>query len=109
MYSVKGSGQELLPCRFSTTESENAMWMAVLLSPALIVFTIHLLLLGLWQWIDTQRLRRHTNQALLSGNATSLRRAAGEASEAARDWPGEKLWTLQRAAKTMQHRLENPA
>ena len=91
----------------SLMEGENAIWMVVLLSPALIVFAVHLLCLGLWQRIATRRVRRHLDKAFLRGDVASLQEAAGETTEAARDWPGRELWTLQQAAEIMRHRVEH--
>ena len=81
------------------------MWLAVLLTPALVVFAVHLLLLGMWEWVSTWRVRRHVNEALTSGDELSLRRAAVETAEAQRDWSGRELWVLGKAVEIMRHRV----
>ena len=83
------------------------MWFAVLLTPALIVFAVHLLILGMWQRVATWRVRRHVNEALVRGDARSLRRAAAEAAEAEQNWPGRDLWVLGKALEIMRQRVEH--
>ena len=81
------------------------MWIAVLLTPALVVFAVHLLLLGTWEWVATQRVRKHVNEALTRGDELSLHRAAVETAEAQRDWPGRDLWVLGKAVEIVRHRV----
>lgn len=83
------------------------MWLAVLLIPAFIVFAVHLLLLGMWQRAAAWRVRRHVNEALIRGDAWSLRRAAVETAEAERDWPGHEVWMLSKALEIMRHRVDH--
>jgi hypothetical protein len=81
------------------------MWLAVLLTPALVVFTVHLLLLAVWEWVSTRRVRRHVDEALTRGDELSLRRVSVETAEAQRDWPGRELWVLGKAVEIMRHRV----
>ena len=93
---------------FFLAESETAIFFAVLLAPALVVFSIHLLCLGVWQRFTCWRLRRHIGAALTRGDAGSLRLAAARTAEADRDWPGHGLRELGKALEIMRRRVERP-
>lgn len=87
-------------------EGEDVVWLSVLLVSALTVLAIHLFVLGMWQKVAVWRVRRHVDAALILGDTRSLRRAAAEAAEAKRDWPGSEIWVLGKALEVMRHRVE---
>jgi hypothetical protein len=85
------------------------MWIALLLIPALVVFSVHLLLLETCCRVATWRVRRHVRQALESGDEDSLRRAGSEVGDAVNDWPGYELWALGKAVEIVRLRLSSAA
>lgn len=81
------------------------MWIVLLLIPALVAFSIHLLLLEACCRVTTWRVRRHVRQAIERGDDASLRQAGSEVRDAANDWPGYELWALGKAVEIVRRRL----
>jgi len=85
----------------------SVLWLAAFLAPALIVLTIHSLVIGTWQRVDRRRVRRRADAALLRGDVESLRKAAAETDQARKDWPGIDLWALGGALEVRRRRIES--
>jgi len=85
----------------------SALWIAAFVAPALIVLTIHALVIGTWRRTDGRRVRRRAEAALLRGDADSLRKAVAETEQARRDWPGIDLWAVSGALEITRRRIES--
>jgi len=83
------------------------LWIAAFLAPALIVLTIHALVIGTWQRSDRWRVRRRAEAALLAGEPSALRKAAAETAQARRDWPGIDLSAVGGALCIARRRIES--
>jgi len=81
-------------------------WLAVFLTPALIVLAIHTLIIGTWQRGVARRVRRRADSALVRSDLDAVRRAAAETAEAQRDWPGVALREIVGALEITRRRLE---
>jgi hypothetical protein len=82
------------------------MWIVILFIPAVVVFSVHLLLLETCRRMTVRRVRRHVCRSIERGDDESLRRAAAMTSEATNDWPGYELWALGKAVEIVRRRLE---
>ena len=94
------------PLVLSLAGGPTSISLPALLLPALIVFAIHHLLLAVWERVAVRRVRRHVDASLISGDARSLRQAAAETAEAARDWPAGEIRVFWKALEITRRRVE---
>lgn len=82
-------------------------WVAAILAPALLVLTVHGIILGVWRRIDLHRVRTQVRSALLRADLDGLRAAKARVSEAGRHWPGPGLWAAGQALEIVLRRARH--